>query len=182
MDIKIPKLRKDKLGYIVRNKYLNDLAVFNRPEDVNERKIYMQGQYTDKSVYLFIDKMQPGVIVLPFNVSLNYKPIYIGKGHWDPEKEDKARAVRHQNDLLSSILKADPKRYECIIFENGMTENEASCLEARWIQYLCESGFSLSTKHIIGDLINKRRELTWEKRCNQILRVENELTTEKIYC
>lgn len=81
MDIKIPKLRKDKLGYIVRNKYLNDLAVFNRPEDVNERKIYMQGQYTDKSVYLFIDKMQPGVIVLPFNVSLNYKPIYIGKGH-----------------------------------------------------------------------------------------------------
>ena len=107
MDIKIPKIRKDKLGYIVRNKYLNDLAVFNRPEDENEREIYMQGQYTDKSVYLFIDKMQPG------------------------EKEDKARAVRHQNDLLSSILKADPKRYECIIFENGMTENEASCLEAR---------------------------------------------------
>lgn len=81
MDIKIPKIRKDKLGYIVRNKYLNDLAVFNRPEDENEREIYMQGQYTDKSVYLFIDKMQPGVIVLPFNVSLNYKPIYIGKGH-----------------------------------------------------------------------------------------------------
>lgn len=81
MDIKIPKIRKDKLGYIVRNKYLNDLAVFNRPEDENEREIYMQGQYTDKSVYLFIDKRQPGVIVLPFNVSLNYKPIYIGKGH-----------------------------------------------------------------------------------------------------
>ena len=81
MDIKIPKIRKDKLGYIVRNKYLNDLAIFNRPEDANEREIYMQGQYTDKSVYLFIDKMQPGVIVLPFNVSLNYKPIYIGKGH-----------------------------------------------------------------------------------------------------
>ena len=81
MDIKIPKIRKDKLGYIVRNKYLNDLAVFNRPEDENEREIYMQGQYTDKSVYLFIDKMQPGVIVLPFNISLNYKPIYIGKGH-----------------------------------------------------------------------------------------------------
>ena len=81
MDIRIPKIRKDKLGYIVRNKYLNDLAVFNRPEDANEREIYMQGQYTDKSVYLFIDKMQPGVIVLPFNVSLNYKPIYVGKGH-----------------------------------------------------------------------------------------------------
>ena len=81
MDIRIPKIRKDKLGYIVRNKYLNDLAVFNRPEDANEREIYMQGQYTDKSVYLFIDKMQPGVIVLPFNVSLNYKPIYIGKGY-----------------------------------------------------------------------------------------------------
>lgn len=81
MDIKIPKIRKDKLGYIVRNKYLDDLAVFNRPEDVNERKIYMQGQYTDKSVYLFIDKMQPEVIVLPFNVSLNYKPIYVGKGY-----------------------------------------------------------------------------------------------------
>lgn len=81
MDIRIPKIRKDKLGYIVRNKYLDDLAVFNRPEDANEREIYMQGQYTDKSVYLFIDKMQPGVIVLPFNVSLNYKPIYIGKGH-----------------------------------------------------------------------------------------------------
>lgn len=182
MNIKISKIRKDKLGYTIQDKYLNNLVIFNRPEDLNERLIYMQGQYTDKSVYLFIDKMQPGVIVLPFNISLNYKPIYVGKGYWNPEKEDHARAVRHQSDLLSSVLKADPTRYECIIFENGMTENEASCLEARWIQYLCESGFSLSTKHTIGDLINKRREKTWEKRCDQILRLKNELTAEKIYC
>ena len=182
MDIKISKIRKDKLGYIVRDKYLDDLAVFNRPEDLNERLIYMQGQFTDKSVYLFIDKMQPGVIVLPFNVSLNYKPIYVGKGYWDPNKEDCARAVRHQRDLLSSVLKADPDRYECIMFSNGMTDTEASCLEARWIQYLCESNFSLSTKNTIGDLINKRRERTWEDRCHKILKLENELTTKKIYC
>ena len=131
VDIKISKIRKDKLGYIVRDKYLDSLAVFNRPEDLNEREIYMSGQFTDKSVYLFIDKMSPGVIVLPFNVRLNFKPIYVGKGYWNPNKEDKARAVRHQNDLLSSVLKADPNRYECIIFSNGMTDNEASCLEAR---------------------------------------------------
>ena len=81
VDIKISKIRQDKLGYTIRDIYLNNLAVFNRPKDLNERLIYMQGQYTDKSVYLFIDKMQPGVIVLPFNVSLNYKPIYVGKGH-----------------------------------------------------------------------------------------------------
>lgn len=130
MDLNISNKHQDKLGYNIISKSFNNLDVFNRPEDLEERCRYMDLQFDDKNVYLFIDKRQPGNLVLPFNINLNFKPIYIGKGYFDSIKETNARAVRHHRDLLSQLLKKDPKRYECIQFNTGMTDIEASCLEA----------------------------------------------------
>ena len=182
MNLNLSNKHQDKIGYIITSKSFNNLDVFNRPEDLEERCRYMDLQFNDKNVYLFIDKRQPGNLVLPFNINLNFKPIYIGKGYFDSIKETNARAVRHHRDLLSQLLKKDPKRYECIQFNTGMTDIEASCLEAFWIGWLIdEQNFSLSTSHVIGDLINKRRELLWESRAEKILKLENKWRLPKIY-
>ena len=157
--------------------------MFKRPEDEEERERYMAYHLFDKNVYLFIDKMTPCNIVLPFNVYLQYKPIYVGKGFLIKHNMKNTRAVKHHGDLLSSILEADPNRYECIQFNSGMNDYEASSLEAYWIYWLSQQEkFSLSKGNIIGDLINKRRETGWESLLDTYLKLDNKWKSQKMFC
>ena len=183
MQLKLPQTQQQKKNYIIREIIFNNLEVFRRPEDEEERERYMNYHLFDSNVYLFIDKMTPCNIVLPFNVCLQHKPIYVGKGFLIQHNIKNSRAVKHHGDLLSSILKADPSRYECIQFNSGMNDYEASSLEAHWIYWLNDQEkFSLSKGNNIGDLLNKRRESNWEKLSEKFLKIDNEWKSPVIYC
>ena len=111
-------------------------------------------------MYIFIDKRYKADITLPFGIKVYNKIVYIGKGIYNDNDTIKSRACMHHNDLLSKILLDGPSNYECIMFGDGMTENEARCLEALWIYSLIEyDNYKLSKPSQVKDLINKRREL-----------------------
>ena len=80
-------------------------------------------------MYIFIDKRFQTNITLPFDIKINNKIIYVGKGVFNDDIT-KSRACNHHNDLLSKVLLDGLSNYECIMFGDGMSENEARCLEA----------------------------------------------------
>lgn len=161
-------------NYIIKRYPLDNCQIFNRPKDQDIKDWYIKYNVFDKNVYIFVDKTHNWNNLLPFNIYLKYRPIYIGKGYSDSNKDKKHRAIKHHDDLLSRYVSINPNRYECLILGDGMTDNEASSLEAFWIWYLTtQKEFSLSRRNIIGDLINKRRELKWEEYCKDFLQLDN---------
>ena len=174
MDLSLPKIKHPTLNYEISRVPLDNEKIFNRGTTIEERNMHQKWNFYDYNVYVFIDKRFPTNITLPFEVKLDYKPIYVGKGVFNSEEPQKSRACSHHNDLLSKILLDGPSNYECIMFGDGMTENEARSLEALWIWSLTkEYNFSLSTTSKLKDLVNKRREYTWESRVSMFLNDEN---------
>lgn len=130
MDCKLPGKYHPVYGYKIQLITWDNLKVFNRGRTVEEIYVHKEINFYDYNVYVFIDKRFSSNIVLPFNVKLKYKPIYIGKGVFYPDKIENSRACQHHDDLLSKIISDESDYYECWMFGNGITQNEASCLEA----------------------------------------------------
>lgn len=169
------KGKVSKQGYVVTQHTLDLHKIYKRPSLLDEWDKYQSYNVFDRNVYLFVDKRYVWNEELPFNINLKYRPIYIGKGYFDSQKDEDSRALNHHNDLLARYLSVSPDRYECLLFGGGMTENEASCLEAYLIWYLVtQKNYSLSRQDRIGDLINKRRERKWESHITQFLNVDNQ--------
>ena len=173
MNLSLPKIKHPTLNYEISRVPLDNEKVFNRGTTIEERNLHAKWNVYNYNVYIFVDKRFQIDITLPFDIKINNKIIYVGKGVFN-DNITKSRACNHHNDLLSKVLLDGPSNYECIMFGDGMSENEARCLEASWIWYLnrkCD--YALSTPSKIRDLVNKRREQTWEKRCDMFLRMNN---------
>ena len=172
MDLSLPKIKHPTLKYEILRVPLDNEKIFNRGTTVEERNLHAKWNVYNYNVYIFIDKRFQTDITLPFDIKINNKIIYVGKGVFNDDIT-KSRACNHHNDLLSKVLLDGPSNYECIMFGDGMSENEARCLEAIWIYSLVKDGYLLSTPSQIRDLVNKRRECTWEKRVDTFLNGEN---------
>ena len=174
MDLSLPKIKHPTLNYEISRVPLDNEKIFNRGTTVEERNLHAKWNVYNYNVYIFIDKRYKANITLPFDIKINNKIIYVGKGVFNDIDITKSRACNHHNDLLSKVLLDGPSNYECIMFGDGMTENEARSLEALWIWSLTEEyNFSLSTTSKLKDLVNKRREYAWESRVSMFLNDEN---------
>lgn len=174
MDLSLPKIKHPTLNYWISRVPLDNEEIFNRGTTIEERNMHKKWNPYDYNVYIFIDKRYKADITLPFGIKIYNKIVYIGKGIYNDKNPIKSRACMHHDDLLSKMLLDGPSNYECIMFGDGMTENEARCLEALWIYSLVEfDNYKLSKPSQIKDLINKRRELKWEKRAHIFLNENN---------
>lgn len=130
MDLSLSKIQHPTDKYFIQRCSLDNNQIFKRGTTIKEKNIYTKSNFFDYNVYLFIDKRFSTKIILPGNVIIFKKIIYVGKGIFNKLNLFDSRACKHHNDLLSKIILDEPNNYECLFFGDGMTYNEASCLEA----------------------------------------------------
>lgn len=150
-------------------RYSIQLLMTNNLE-ICRRKDWNQTHF-ESCIYIFVKKSNI-LNKLGWQINIRGEIQYFGfTKQFNPNKLFSNRPFKHRKDLLSKVISGEYICY-CIL---GLSEKEAHCLEGLFISQskkkLTKPGMM---KLNLNHLINKRRELKWERLANKYLNLETQ--------